>query len=647
MAFGDNLSVRGMIELALKGQGAAQAAKQLDQAKKSADQTKSSFKALETGSRELGSALTRYISVAAVSAAVIKSVTSSATLERAISAMRIQMKGMGIDAKTAEPLVLDMLAALRRGGAGLISETLPAFRTFLGLTNDLSAAMSLTRLASNMAESGFGGLAEAAGALSTIVSGTASARALKAWGINISDAADGTANATEALKAMHAAFPDSIADIEDMQNVIDKFMGATENLSANVGGLISRLFGGDPTAIGEASGAAIGKALAGGFSKALDVAGRSDAAKQRIKDAEAEEKARETAEKIADADFDVRQKLLEDVAALEKDASARQVGIRVQALMEARDRAVALYKAEGKDHAGIALVYDNEIAKVEREGAKRRSEIRQTELDEVRETYEEMLEGARKFSEEATEYFRRQADALMELYRVQLEQDGLTLDRREELQLKILDMEEQARLAEAKSVQEQDTIRQIYAARRVALARHIADTETQIQLQTAAAVVSLAQSLFGESKALAIAETIINSLAAAVAAFKGALQQGAPYWVAAILAASALAYGFAQVRQIEATDKKKEAFDVPAHDEMAYRMGRKSIQDFVRHTGEGMSAEIQRIGAAAQSALAGAGTGVQKIINFNAPVFGGELGIRQIRRKIERADRFDAPRMVR
>lgn len=120
----------------------------------------------------------------------------------------------------------------------------------------------------------------------------------------------------------------------------------------------------------------------------------------------------------------------------------------------------------------------------------------------------------------------------------------------------------------------------------VRLKKAAAEHEKAMQLEVANAAVGLAGQMFGESKALAIAQAVINTYEGATKA----LSQGGIY--GPVLAAIVIASGLAQVAKISSTNPDRTAgsgFDDPRNDAAAYLGGRRWAADMIGEWTKGVS----------------------------------------------------------
>ncbi len=630
---------------------------------------------MESSASKLGSTLGRYLGAAAIGALVRSSLLEFAKLDRSFTALRIQLDGLGQDSATNLPKVRATLEAISSSGGGLVSETLPAFRTFLGLTKNVNTALSLTQLVSNMAESGMGDLASATSVLAGVLSGQAS-RGLKDWGINVREAADGTVQADKAMALVYDAFPKRNAETQDAANqlnifsdrwerfklVIGEAAAATVNFYVDGLSTVYKFFRDLPDevrlaglmVVGTLKG--LGPALAetfnvkrimfggpGGITAAFDagfkeVQPQIDALREKIRakdvDAAAESgKAQGEAEAKARADA-IRvagEKERQEQAAKEKKAAED----RVKDALALNAKRVAQEVDDWQTRMGLV----KDFAEVEKKATEDRSAT-QAEL------YQMMLD-------------RIEAVASAEEQAIQeeLQGDNLTLAKREELEARLIAID-QARLLRQNHVEGAiQKIKERGANREYHLAKLTADQKLALDLQVAQAAIGFANAAFGDTKAGAIAEAIVSTLVAVT----NALKLPPPY--GEILAGIIAATGAANVHKIRTTYKggasdlggggggggghqgaagARPAFDIPLYDQMAFLGGKKSIGDFIKLTQAGMRAGFREEATRPDSALPESSAG--DVINIT---INGYADLTALRRALERTGRHDRSRLMR
>ncbi len=159
---------------------------------------------------------------------------------------------------------------------------------------------------------------------------------------------------------------------------------------------------------------------------------------------------------------------------------------------------------------------------------------------------------------------------------------------------------------------------------------------------------SLLRTAFGNNKAFAIAEAIVNTYQAAAQALTVM-----PPWLGIALAAMDVAAGLAYVSKIQSTDATKGAgFDDPVNDAYAREMGgRRWARDLVNQIGSGFRSELAAVASpfGAPAPAAAGGTTIQQAgdtYNFHGELI-DEHSIRSFMRRARRVERRDGARYQR
>jgi len=627
-------SIKYIIELLAQNKGALEAAAALQRVGKAGTEAKSSLLSLSKVGRDLESMLIRSLSVAAIARFGYVSITEFAKIERAFGGLRLQLQQLGPGASAALPQVKALLQSLHDAGDGLITETLPAFRQFLGLTHSVPAAMSLTTLASRMSESGMGDYTKAVNDLSSLLSGRAS-RAIKEWGINVSEAADGTVDSDVALKALNATFTEAMAKQEDMQDRLDRLSARFANLKQSIGFAV----------------AATVDWLENNMPSPFDdpVAGAADWLKKKRRspfdDLPAPIPGQPTPEQARQAGLQTGESY---DAGMEE---AFRVAAQKRKAEEAKEAAEAAAKAakQAKEDEDQERDLESQLAiaryEIRQEAARKQEQLRkdQLKLDEEAAQQERDIEDANAqhriglLGEELAafeEYSQARLAKEEELLRAQAEMEvAEALERGEDttnITLRFMRRIDRARVDSSRQALRQ--------------AREEAQAKIAAQLQVAGAAAALAETAFGRSKAVAIAQTIISTAAAVMHSM---YDPGGYAGIA--LAAIATAMGAVQIAKIRSTNPEG-AFDDPSRDRMLMVDTRRSLSDFVRLNSEAMVGVLRRlpetIQVSAPAAAFSAGGAGGMVVNIHGNVFGGNAGMRDLARKLRRASRLDQPRLV-
>jgi len=399
-------------------------------------------------------------------------------------------------------------------------------------------------------------------------------------------------------------------------------------------------------------------------------------------DAERRKEQAKRAKKAAELEAQVEAALWQEKVRIARDGSEQRLEAELAYLDQKREQVLIDARATGAD-----------VTKIEQTFLAMRT-LKQTEhrvsqlkadgdwLDEMRENWTEYGDDIEDYFEEQLELNRTNQEALRQAQLVTVE-DALEVEANAKLRSletleaygeEWLDIEltrlEEARAAEIEEAETKGAdihrINEKYLLlARNAEAKHtkamiaLTDEEKQrklnAQIETARAAIALGGAIFGETKALMIASAIVETWAGATRAYHDGT---GPYNVA--ISSLIVATGMANVAKIRATKKegggKGEAFDDPVNDAMAFSMGRKSVNDFVRLTRDGMvegfRQALESMGGApapiAQVAAGGGdlGGGVTQQISIGN-VYGGDAGLRELSRVLERASRLDRPRQFR
>ncbi len=674
-----DLQITGVIEFILKKLGLSQAQAGLKGTGEAAKRAGRDFGAMEKASASLGSTLNRYLGAAALGALLKSSVTEFAKVERGFGALKIQMEGLGLSSGKQLPRVQAFLEGLQDAGDGMLSETIPAFQKFLSLTGKVEASISLVKLASNMAESGLGGLTDATGVLNSLLTGQAN-RALKEWGINVRESADGSLDAKEALEKLFEKFPDQISNIEDMQDSLDKLAGKFLNLTRGIGSAISKTgsffrdakdfigegfdlikkdlgFGGDrggELRVMEGLGAPQNAAAAAkeqadtaakARQEALDAAKKAHDAKDREKREREAREAREHAERIADAEFEVQDNLRHQLIKQSVEGSDERLKLVLADLDKEEAQAIEVAKRTGKEIEGIHETY--EIARREAMLAtqKYQQELQTQDILNAQEIASRKQQLVDEEVQREKERIEAQRDAEAELLALQLTNNELTLEDRARIEKELIRLDTMRRLSTARSIGESLAIWKAGNAQMAAVDKAVADDKIALGLEVAGAWSGAMQAMFGENKNLAIAQAIIDTWAGATRALKDY-----PWPFSAGIASAVIAAGFANVAKIESTsskarggrEEKKGTFDSPSNDQTLFMGTQKSVDDFLRITRQAANRAADRF-----VEQEGPPVSMDQSVHIHGNVYGGDPGLRQLSREMERAGRHDLPRRLR
>ncbi len=150
------------------------------------------------------------------------------------------------------------------------------------------------------------------------------------------------------------------------------------------------------------------------------------------------------------------------------------------------------------------------------------------------------------------------------------------------------------------------------------------------------ATIAIATAAFGQNKALAIAQAVINAALAVINVF--AQEPPVPTWLAVLEAAAVAATTAAQIATIEsATPGSGGTFDDPVNDFSALVGGRKSAKDLVEYFGSGFSQALIQAGGSTSSVsnISNRGGDRHVHITINGGVLGNDdVAARQLVKRI-------------
>lgn len=203
-----------------------------------------------------------------------------------------------------------------------------------------------------------------------------------------------------------------------------------------------------------------------------------------------------------------------------------------------------------------------------------------------------------------------------------------------------------AKLSEAKITAFVEGEKARFAQQEADIERQVNANRAQSFIEGANQAVGILSTLFGESKGIQYAQTIINTAAAAVSAIS---PPNPPLPYSAPFLALALATGAAQLAVIAGATPggggggKKAGFDDPLNDALAFRYGQKWAADFTRQVGEGFNRGMvgSRLGSVSnQSTTINRGTTIGTA-NFNGLLGTPDQALLALERKQIRVRRVE------
>ena len=684
--------IRYLIELLAKNKGALEAAAALNKMSESGKKAQTQMGSLGRAGDDLSAKLAGALSVGAITAFAVSSIKSFAQVERQFNAVGLAITTMGGDAATELPKIRAFLQALQDAGDGLLSETIPAYQRFIGITRDSQASLALVELASRIAETGTKDLGSAADALVNILAGRV-APSLRDLNINVNAAADGSMTAVEGIEALAKAFPAATANMKDTADALDKMAAGWENVKMGAAkaiiGTIDLLGQGkealatyaaliltvaDPRnwvsgadqfkavfrrryaeAIAEIAGpeAKAAMADAGGeagrifeerLAKAKEVAALQDADRLAKEAEEKTKTAKEAADKRAALEYQAEVDLMQAKLALTEEWSLARKAIELKALRVQYERQVELFRAAGAETEALDKAYTLARQAIDQEYADHAIDVMLETQRQNTAAIEANLEIEAEATRRKLDMIDEEAEAEAALLDLKLQGTALTLADREEFEKRLNVLDTQRRIRAAKSAKAIVAIQKAGSEREAQIVKASAQQKLAYAADFARQAVGLANAVFGESKAAATAEAIVNTYLAASQAW---VAYGGPSPAAYVAVALAIATGLAQVAKIRSTKKESSGFDDPMNDRAGYFGGRKWADDLIRHTGAGFNARLDevpfagRVPASVDPAPAAEGG-----ITVYGNIYGGPAGLRDLSREIRRAERLERPRFL-
>ena len=691
------LDVRGVISFLIQKGGLVEAQTELQKLSGAGDRAATSIERISGQFSSLRNALIG----GAISAFVQSSVLEFAKVERAIGGLGARLNT--IDQGGALKSVVADLQAIQDGGGSMLTETIPIFTKFVGITQDVSSAMYATRLASDIAESGFIDTASAADALQNLLQGKVKGAA-QALGIAIRDSNGEEKTRAQLIEETVSLFDKLSEKLTDTQDGLDRASAAWSNIKRTIGEAASTIVAYLAPAL-EVTNAGlkkfielstisrdviwsrlnIGEAVVNGWQSYADAIGRadqalvdlakSDAAKSRAwwqgpigppmpdglaeqnalserkklieianRQAEAEERdqrqkqaerdAKAAAQRAA-AEKDARLKAIADLAQAEADALDKGSRERLEAdqrVLDAR-RAIELNAQNLTEEARLAIIRRYGIESLR---------INQEFIDEQVQQEEKAAEKRAEFAVEQQERIARltieAADSVAEQYELEtyylMEKHAREYEEAEKHGYDLVALKERQQL------EIEDIERSASDARKKIAAAEEEQKRQQWINSTNMALDALGV-LFGNSKAFAMAKTVIDTQMAVANALATV-----PYPANFVVAGLVLAAGIKALKTISETDYSKgKGFDDPRNDRMAYLGGQRWASDMIRNISEGFRDGL------AQQTYAGSSSATsydqRTTIVFQGPVYAGNREMRQLEMDLRRAARRNATRSLR
>ena len=606
-----DFTIKGLIEILLKGTGGVDAKKQLDGAGKAGEQAAKGIDRAATSTEKFGSMLQRYFGGAILARFIQSSILDVSKFERQLGAVSERLRTMGVDSEQAMPRIRDFLEALEDQAGVLDDESLPAFQKFLGIVGDVEGALYNVRLAAELTRRGLGSMGENTDRVAAIIQGKG-ASAMTDLGLATRDASGELKGGVESLQAVIDAYGDFSQATQDNQSQVESFTVQWDRFKDTVGEgfapvlrFINFAFENILKSI-KAAGNAIGTFVSMGIqgltglgrvaSEALNwrtlladpgawwknltaVAKRElelqvgifeDGAARSTEIIEGAAKKQVDVEKGKGAALAAaRRKDLEDEADARRkaaDEARKDAAERVKFEQETSDKILAQQIAAAEEGTQHRLALELEMLARMRERALSEAKRLKADVALVEELFRQSelalhLQHADLLAENELEIAKENAARLAELDRELLDSEIALAEEggREKLALLLeqLDEERDARIAShGKTKADRLKIDQTYANRKLKIERDLGEAEKKLAKQVAEdkrdkalliadASVQLARALFGENKAIAVSEAIVNTAVAVTRA----LGEGGPP-----LAALVAALGAVQISKIMSTN---------------------------------------------------------------------------------------------
>ncbi len=683
---GEDLKIRAIVEAILKDKGFRDAVQSLGGIERSGRAAERSLSVMDSTVSRLGTRLVQFLGVAAITRLVRTSIVAFSQYERGLRALRDEYRRVGLDSDLALDRTRGFLAELESGTGALRRDTLPVFQRLFGILGSVEGAMEATRQAAFLSERGFGDVASTAQGLIAILQGRA-VEAASSFGIAIKKVNGETKTAAELMQEIIAGNEGWTASTRDTDDALDDFRAGLNDMKLLLGEISSGI-----ATLGGPLFADLAKSLRAGaeFWREFAAAGRAVFEEAgggkaglhalNLERIGAEFRKRHMAQRKAEAErgvVDRNEVELKGQTALLEQAARKDAEARAESAEKKRKQlAEEAEKRKEFEASTVDELVDIQV-KREEEGGIRRLAMEQIRLERLRqraveeakrlgadvEAVERTFHEARllllqEFDERRLEDEEKAADQLREARR-RIEEETIDIqlgelekgdERRRELLLRRLELERDAEIQHAEETGLRiEEIEVKFAARRGAIERQLDEDKKELDEERltrerglAQATLGLLSTLFGENKALAIAQAIINTYEGATKA----LAQGGFFGQA--MAAIIIATGLAQVRKIQQTEPGEGlGFDDPENDRLARVMTRRWAGDFVRQVGLGIQDFTRGVGAFSPPAPAAAAVGATTVHNWRIGVLvGGEPGLRDLKRRLERIDRSERPRRI-
>lgn len=228
-------NIRTLVEILLKDvDKLEQASRGMDRLDHAADKAQKSTTKTGKATQELGQMIGQYLGAAAVGAFIKGSISEFAKLDRQMTALGDTMQRLGLGGPAELGKVRDALEGLALGGGPLMSETIPAFQKFIGITKNTDTAMAAVKLAADVSEKGITDMGGAVAGVTAILQGKARSAAMS-FGLELrkaNGAVKTNKELMEELVKVTGGFSDTTADAADQ---VDVLAAQWEGLKVSVG----------------------------------------------------------------------------------------------------------------------------------------------------------------------------------------------------------------------------------------------------------------------------------------------------------------------------------------------------------------------------------------------------------------------------
>ncbi len=644
--------IHAVIEVLIKGH--AELKKRLEELEKSSEKAEKGLDRTSLASKRLAEALVGAFSVGAIGVFATRAVQEFARVERGFNAIAFQLDRMGLGAEANIPKVRSFIDSL---GADKIEATIPAYQRFLGILGSVEGAMASVKLAVDLSERSGQDLGGTVGSLTQLLQGEATDAANK-FGLSLRDQNGEMKTSRELLEeliGLNKGFAEGQADTAEE---IDR---VTANLKRF------------KLAAGEVFAPAVG--ALGGFLEFLKqgadtidaTVNRSGQLLKNFVGLDTDERFARTffgwvqdlREIWGEGSLDVAEEIADGTNDLLEKAEQRDRERRYKALQDRLAKEALAARAEAEANAKAAAEREEKARQAAENIARERARIEQESEDAL---LAAKIRATEEWSEEREQLELELLDRLRERAVAEAERVGAEVAVIEEtfrLSKETLEDEYRAR-REEKEIDSQKKVtdaileqlqREVDAKKRADAEEDARERQKRLdRIDTIEAIgsasIAAAQAIFGTNKALAIAQTIISTATAVMRA----LEIYGPTPLGYAVATATAAKGLLELATIRKTNfSKGRGFDDPANDRLAYLGGRRWAEDMIRNISAGFRGGLADLIPTAAPAAPVSNTSIRHgdtVVQIGA-LYGGDAGLRQLRRELDQAARRDAARRVR